>query len=139
MNTLKLENTLLKFILNQNLEHIIINGVTTKVISMMYCKGIDYYYSDLLATAVGVDVRFVDSIYLYNQSKYYKASLVKLLENVTDSEVEPKAAETFEKEVNNILETRKRIHTKQHNNYNKGVAYADKKRFNRSKNKTTKI
>lgn len=118
MNSLKLENTLLKFILKQHLEPLLVNGVTAKVISMMYTKNIDYYYSDLLATAVGVNIKFVDSIYLNNQSKYYEDSLVNLLGSVNNSSVEPDEAKKFETEVNTILETKKRIHTKKHNNYN---------------------
>ena len=111
MNTVELENCLLKFIFKQQLEPIIINGVTSKVISMMYNKGIDYYYSDLLATSVNVPIKFVDNIYCNNQSKFYKDSLSKLLGSVNDCTIAPEEAEKFEEEVNNILETKKKIHT----------------------------
>jgi len=112
MNTVKLENCLLKFILKQQLEPLLINGVTGKVISMMYDRGIDYYYSDLLASSVDVPIKFVDNIYCKNQSKLYEDSLSKLLQTVSNCSVTPEEAEVFEKEVNNILDTKKRIHTK---------------------------
>lgn len=115
MNTVKLENCLLKFILNQQLEQILINGVTSKIISMMYDKNIDYYYSDLLASAVNVPIKFVDNIYSNNQSQYYRNPLSKLLKSVTNCSITPEEAKRFENEVNTILETKKKIHTKKNN------------------------
>ena len=113
MNTTRLENCLLKFIYNQQLTSKLVNGVTTKIVAMMYNKGIDYYYSDKIATAVNVPIKFVDNIYVYNQSQYYKDPLSKLLSK-TDYTGTPEEAKQLEKEVNNILETRKKIHTKKH-------------------------
>lgn len=118
MNTTKLENTLLKFIYKQHLTTPLVNGVTTKVVTMMYNKKIDYYYSDLIATSLDVPIKFVDNIYLYNQSRYYKEPLSKLLSR-TEYTGTPEEAKQFEKEITNILETRKRIHTKKHTTYNK--------------------
>lgn len=116
MNTVKLENCLLKFILKQHLEPLLINGVTSKVIAMMYNKGIDYYYSDLLASSVDVPIKFVDNIYCKNQSNLYHDPLSKLLGTVNNCSVAPEEAEVFEKEVSNILDTKKRIHTKKISN-----------------------
>lgn len=119
MNSTKLENSLLKFIYKQQLNKPLINGVTTKIVAMMYNKKIDYYYSDLLATSVDVPIKFVDNIYLYNQSQYYEDPLSTLLSK-TDYNGTPEEAKQLEKEVYNILETRKKIHTnKNHNKYNR--------------------
>lgn len=112
MNTVKLENCLLQFIYKEHLTPLLVNGVTSKVIAMMYDKGIDYYYSDLLASAVNVPIKFVDNIYCKNQSKLYTDPLSKLLQTVSNCSVTPEEAKQFEKEVNVILETKKKIHTK---------------------------
>lgn len=110
MNTIKLENCLLKFIFKQHLEPLLINGVTSKVISMMYEKGIDYYYSDLLASSVNVPIKLVDNIYLNNQSQYYKNPLHELLTR-TNYNGTQEDARTFEYEINQVLKTKKKIHT----------------------------
>ena len=115
MNSIKLENSLLKFILNEHLEPIIINGVVSKIISMMYNEGIDYFYSDNLASSANVPVKFVDNIYLHNQSKYYNDSLITLLGTVKDCTIAPNHVQNFEHEVSQILETKKKINTKKNN------------------------
>lgn len=111
MNTTKLENILLKFIFKQQLNRPLVNGVTTKIIAMMYNNDIDYYYSDLLATAVDVPIKFVDNIYCNNQSQYYKEPLNQLL-TLTDYKGTSEEARTLEYEVNQVLKTKKKIHTK---------------------------
>ena len=110
MNTVKLENCLLQFIYKEHLTPLLVNGVTSKVIAMMYSKGIDYYYSDNIATNLGVPIKFVDNIYLKDQGKYYNKKLSLLLEN-TDYTGTPETANQFEEEIKKILETRKKIHT----------------------------
>ena len=123
MNILKLENCLYRFILNQDLEPLLINGITTKIVSMMYDRGIDYYYSDLLATSVNVPIKLVDNIYIYNQSQYYKDPLSTLLSK-TEYKGTPEQAKQLEKEVCTILETRKKIHTKNnHHKYKRGIQW----------------
>ncbi len=112
MNTVKLENCLLKFIFKEKLEPLLINGVVSKIVAMMYDNRIDYYYSDNIATAVNVPVKFVDNIYLRNQSKYYHDSLVKLLGSVKGCKVAPENIRKFEHEISKILETKKKINTK---------------------------
>ena len=112
MNILKLENCLYRFIYNQDIEPVLVNGIITKIVSIMYDKGIDYYYSDLIATSVNVPIKFVDSIYCYNQNKYYKDSLSTLLGSVNNCNIAPEEAEKLEHEVKEILETKKKIHTK---------------------------
>ena len=109
MNNIKLENTLLQFIYKQKLNNKLVNGVTIKVIAMMYNNRIDYYYSDLLATALDVPIKFVDNIYLRNQSKYYNKPLQELLLS-TEYKGTPEEANKLEEDVNNILETKKKIH-----------------------------
>ena len=111
MNTLKLENTLLQFIYKEHLTPLLVNGVTSKIIAMMYNKGIDYYYSDELATSLNVPIKFVDNIYCNNQSKYYDEKLSTLLK-ATEYKGTPERANKLERDINNILETRKKIHTK---------------------------
>ena len=111
MNNIKLENKLLKFIYTQKLTSRLVNGVTIKIVTMMYNSNIDYYYSDLLATAVNVPIKFVDNIYLTQQGKYYEKSLSELLQQ-TEYKGTPEEANLLEKEVNNILETKKKIHYK---------------------------
>lgn len=110
MNTVKLENCLLQFIYKEHLTPLLVNGVTSKVIAMMYNKGIDYYYSDNIATNLNVPIKFVDNIYLKDQGKYYNKKLSLLLEN-TDYTGTPETANQFEEEIKKILETRKKIHT----------------------------
>ena len=127
MNTTKLENRLLKFIYKQQLNSMLVNGVTTKIVAMMYNKGIDYYYSDVLASAVDVPIKFVDGIYCNNQSQYYNDPLSKLLSK-TDYKGTPDEAKAFEKEINNILETRKKIHTKKNNKNTKRATYGNNKK-----------
>ena len=117
MNTVKLENCLLQFIYKEHLTPLLVNGVTCKVIAMMYNKRIDYYYSDLLASSVNVPIKFVDNIYCKNQSKLYQDHLSTLLQTVSNCSVPPENAEVFEKEINNILDTKKRIHTKNSSKY----------------------
>lgn len=112
MNTIKLENCLLRFIFQNNMDPVLVNGVVSKLVSLMYNNNIDYYYSDTIATAVNVPVKFVDNIYLHNQSKYYNDSLATLLGNVEGCNIAPESAEFFEHEVTKILETKKRINTK---------------------------
>lgn len=109
MNTVKLENCLLQFIYREHLTPLLVNGVTSKVIAMMYNKGIDYYYSDNIATNLNVPIKFVDNIYLKDQGKYYNKKLSHLLKN-TDYTGTPEEANQFEEEVKKILDTRKRIH-----------------------------
>lgn len=110
MNTVKLENCILQFIYKEHLTPLLVNGVTSKVIAMMYNKGIDYYYSDTIATNLDVPIKFVDNIYLKDQGKYYNKKLSLLLEN-TDYTGTPETANQFEEEIKKILETRKKIHT----------------------------
>lgn len=112
MNTVKLENCLLRFIFQNNLEQVLINGVVSKIVSLMFNNNIDYYYSDNLATAVNVPIRFVDNIYLHNQSKYYHDPLAILLGKVESCNIAPETSEIFEHEVQKILNTKKRINTK---------------------------
>lgn len=124
MNTTKLENILLKFIYKQQLNKPLVNGVTTKIVAMMYNNNIDYYYSDLVASAVDVPIKFVDNIYLNNQSQYYEDPLTELLKR-TNYTGTPEDARTFEHEVNKVLQTKKKIHLnkRKHNHHktnNKG-------------------
>lgn len=111
MNCIKLENCVLQFIYKEHLTQTLVNGITTKIISIMYNKNIDYYYSDQLATNLDVPIKFVDNIYLRDQSKYYQKNLSTLLSN-TEYKGTPEEANKLEETVNTILETRKRIHTK---------------------------
>ena len=111
MNQIKLENILLKFIFKEKLSQTLINGIVIKTVTLMYNKHIDYYYSDNLATALNVPIKFVDNIYLRDQSKYYQKNLSTLLSN-TEYKGTPEEANKLEETVNTILETRKRIHTK---------------------------
>lgn len=111
MNTIKLENCLLKFILHEHLEPLLVNGVTSKIVAMMYNNNIDYYYSDTIASSVNVPIKFVDNIYLHNQSKYYNDSLVQLLEK-TGYSGDLKQVTLLESNINKILQTKKKINTK---------------------------
>lgn len=111
MNTIKLENTLLQFIYKNGLTSKLVNGVTIKIIAMMYNNRIDYYYSDLLATALDVPIKFVDNIYLRNQSKYYNKPLQELLLK-TEYKGTPEEANKLEEDVKHILKTKKKIHYK---------------------------
>lgn len=115
MNTTKLENILLKFIFKQQLNKPLVNGVTTKIVAMMFNNDIDYYYSDLIASSVDVPIKFVDNIYTNNQSQYYNEPLPELLTR-TDYKGTQEDARTLEYEVKQVLKTKKKIHT--HRKYN---------------------
>lgn len=112
MNQIKLENTLFKFIFKEKLSQTLINGIVIKTVSLMYNKHIDYYYSDNLATALNVPIKFVDNIYLKNQSKYYNNSLSELLKGVKGVNISDTASNKLEQNINTILNTKKKIHTK---------------------------
>lgn len=119
MNTTKLENILLKFIFKQQLNKPLVNGVTTKIVAMMFNNDIDYYYSDLIASSVDVPIKFVDNIYMNNQSQYYNEPLPELLTR-TDYKGTQEEARTLEYEVKQVLKTKKKIHThRKYNNYEK--------------------
>lgn len=112
MNQIKLENILLKFIFKEKLSQTLINGIVIKTVALMYNKHIDYYYSDNLATALNVPIKFVDNIYLRNQSKYYNNSLSELLKEVKGVNISDIESNKLEQNINTILNTKKKIHTK---------------------------
>ena len=45
----------------------------------MYQKKIDYYYPDYLATTLNVDIKHVDTVYLYGHDNIYNKTLETLL------------------------------------------------------------
>ena len=82
MNVLQLENTLLKFILHNQVDPKLTNGIIGKVAAMMYNKNIDYYYADTVATMLEVPIHHIDNIYLNGYNKCYKQPLKQLLQKV---------------------------------------------------------
>ena len=112
MNLLRLENTILKFIHNNHIEQTLTNGIIGKISAMMYQKKIDYYYPDYLATTLNVDIKHVNTVYLYGHDNIYNKKLETLLgecELYTGSLTE---ANQLEDEINKILHTKKPIKCK---------------------------
>lgn len=114
MNSTKLENVLLKFILHHRVDQKITNGIMGKIATMMYNQHIDYYYADSLASELNVPIHHIDNIYLNGYNKCYNKSLKELFIN---SPVDTPAtiienAEDLEDAVGEILKTRKPIKTR---------------------------
>lgn len=112
MNLLKIENKILKFIINNNIEKQLQNGIISKISEMMYNKQIDYYYPDYLATTLKVDIKHVNQVYIHGHNNIYKKPLEKLLKECNIYKGELKEAKKLEKEIQQILETKKPIQTK---------------------------
>lgn len=110
MNTLKLENVILKFIHHQQLKPLLINGIVAKVSAMMYNLNIDYYYADEIATATDTDIKFVNNVYIHGYK--YTESLSNLLSNCKEYQGASADAEKLENDINKILETKRRIRLK---------------------------
>ena len=110
MNTIKLENVLLKFIHHQHLKPILINGVIAKISAMMYNMNIDYYYADELATATDTDIKFVNNVYINGYQ--YKETLSTLLSNCKEYQGASEDAVKLEDDIKKILETKKPIRLK---------------------------
>lgn len=112
MNLLRLENAILKFIHNNHIEQTLTNGIIGKIAAMMYQKKIDYYYPDYLATTLNVDIKHVNTVYLYGHDNIYNKKLETLLgecELYTGSLTE---ANQLEEDINKILLTKKPIKCK---------------------------
>lgn len=112
MNLLKLENIILKFIHNNHIEQTLTNGIIGKIAATMYKKGIDYYYPDYLATALNVDIKHVDTIYLYGHDNLYDKKLETLLRECELYHGSLKEADQLENDINKILLTKKPIKCK---------------------------
>lgn len=112
MNLLKLENKILKFILNNNLEKQLQNGIILKISEMMYNRNIDYYYPDHIATTLNVDIKHVDQIYIHGHKDIYKKPLEKLLRECKIYHGELNEASKLETEIQEILKTKKPIQKK---------------------------
>ncbi len=112
MNTLQLENTLLKFMLHHQVTQPLKNGIIGKVATMMYNKHIDYYYADTLATILEVPIKHIDNIYLNGYNKCYNQPLQQLLEQVEAPPEMVENAQQLEQVVTQILKSRKPIKTR---------------------------
>ena len=123
MNLLQLENELLHFTLHHHIEQKLLNGIITKVTSMMYNQHIDYYYPDAVATILEVPIKHIDNVYLHAHYKYYNQSLHSLLQTVNAPTTIIETAPELEKRVQHILQTKKPIKTKKFNNKKKFPKY----------------
>ena len=112
MNLLKLENIILKFIHNNHIEQTLTNGIIGKIAAMMYQKKIDYYYPDYLATTLNVDIKHVDTVYLYRHDNIYNKTLETLLRECELYKGSLNEANQLENEINKILLTKKPIRCK---------------------------
>lgn len=112
MNLLKLENLILKFIRNNHIEQTLTNGIIGKIAAMMYQKRIDYYYPDYLATTLNVDIKHVDTVYLYGRDNMYEKTLETLLRECELYNGNLTEANQLEKEITKILLTKKPIRCK---------------------------
>ena len=112
MNLLKLENSILKFIHNNHIEQRLTNGIIGKIAAMMYTKRIDYYYPDYLATTLNVDIKHVDTVYLYGHVNLYDKKLETLLQECELYTGNLKEANQLENDINKILLTKKPIRCK---------------------------
>lgn len=112
MNLLKLENLILKFIRNNHIDQTITNGIIGKIAAMMYQKRIDYYYPDYLATTLNVDIKHVDTVYLYGRDNMYEKTLETLLRECELYNGNLTEANQLEKEITKILLTKKPIRCK---------------------------
>ena len=113
MNTLKLENVLLKFIHHQKIDPILTNGIVAKISAMLYDNYIDYYYADAIATAADTDIKFVDNVYL--KGYHYNKPLAALLTECKIYKGSPADAKAFEEDIKNIIETKRIIKLKRIN------------------------
>jgi len=112
MNLLRLENTILKFIHNNHIEQTLTNGIIGKIAAMMYQKKIDYYYPDYLATTLKVDIKHVDTVYLYGHDNLYDKTLETLLSECDLYNGNLNEANKLEDDINKILQTKKPIKCK---------------------------
>jgi len=112
MNLLKLENNILKFIHNNHIEQTLTNGILGKISAMMYNQKIDYYYPDHLATTLNVDIKHVNTIYLYGHESLYEKSLATLLKECNLYNGNLEEAQQLETNIEKILQTRKPIKCK---------------------------
>lgn len=112
MNMLKLENMILKFIHNNHIQQTLTNGIIGKITAMMYNKKIDYYYPDTLATTLNVDIKHVDTVYLYGHADIYDKTLKTLLDECELYKGNLKEVQKLEVGINQILETKKPIRCK---------------------------
>ena len=79
---------------------------------MMYQKRIDYYYPDYLATTLNVDIKHVDTVYLYGRDNMYEKTLETLLRECELYNGSLTEANQLEKEITKILLTKKPIKCK---------------------------
>jgi len=114
MNLIKLENTIMRFIINNNVNQQLRNGLVTKLSQLMYDKHIDYYYPDYIATSLNVDIRHVDQVYLYGHANLYQKPLCQLLNNCQLYDGDIKDADKLEQDIRLILERRKPILVKKY-------------------------
>ena len=123
MNMLKLENTILKFIHNNHIEQKLTNGIIGKITAMMYQKRIDYYYPDTIATTLNVDIKHVDTVYLYGHSNIYDKTLETLLKECKLYHGNLEEARKLENDINKILQTKKPIKCKKiiRKHYKRGI------------------
>lgn len=112
MNQLLLENHLLQFLLHNQTDQKLQNGITSKIATMMYNNHIDYYYSDHLATAVKVPINHIDNVYLYGYDKYYQKPLAELLTTANAPATVVANAPLLEETTRKILTTKRLIRTK---------------------------
>lgn len=112
MNTLKLENVLLRFIHTQQLNQKLINGIISKVSQMMYKHHIDYYYADSIATATATNIKFVDNIYIKGYKNLNNKTLPVLLKECGIYEGTLSEANQLEHDVYEILKTKRPINTR---------------------------
>lgn len=73
----------------------------------MYKAGIDYYYSDRLATATNTPINILDNIYNNKYNQVYEPPLTELLKENPDYTGTPTNIITLEEKINTILKTRK--------------------------------
>lgn len=112
MNLLRLENIILKFIHNNRIEQTLTNGIIGKIAAMMYQKKIDYYYPDYLATTLNVDIKHVDTVYLYGHDNIYNKTLETLLKECELYNGSLTEASQLENDINKILQSKKPIKCK---------------------------
>lgn len=112
MNLLQLENTLMQFLLHNQVDHTLTTGIMTKIATMMYNKQIDYYYADAVATILEVPIKHIDNIYLNGYNKYYNKPLHELLATTNAPATIVEDSQQLEENVQQILQTRRPIKTK---------------------------
>lgn len=118
MTILKLENLLMKFIIDNRIPPKLVNGIVEKTASIMYQEHIDYYYIDEVATTMNVPIKQIDNIYLHGYHQYYQKPLSEMMTTIKAPPNLVEDSQKLEENIHEILKTRRPIRTKKIN-YNK--------------------